>query len=89
MLIKNTIALSLAAVLISASAAMAATTHHSRRVTAPRQAAQDQVEQDDAAYGSAARWQNQGRQSYAAGPFYYEPQDNGSPFAYYPGYTTR
>jgi hypothetical protein len=88
MLIKNTIALSVAAVLISASAAMAATTHHSRRATAPRQAAQDQVEQD-AAYGSAARWQNQGRPSFAAGPFYYEPEDNGSPFAYYPGYTTR
>ena len=71
MVSKKTIALSFAAMLVSASAAMAATTH-------PRHAAAAAAEAP-ASYAAASR---QGQ----AGPYYYEADDNGSVWANYPGY---
>jgi hypothetical protein len=87
MLIKNTIALSVAAVLISASAAMAATTHRDQRAAAQNRAAQ--ADRDGSSYAAAVRSQNAVGPRYdAADTHYYEPSDNGSVWSYYPGYTS-
>ena len=78
MVSRKTIALSFAAVLASASAAMAATTHHPQGVAAQQRA--DAAAEARASYAAEARWHNQ------AGPYYYEADDNGSVWAFYPGY---
>jgi hypothetical protein len=73
MISRKTIALSIAALAVSASAAMAATTHH--RPT-PRHV-------DTAAAASYAAAPNA---RYVAAPHYYDADDNGSVWANYPGY---
>ncbi len=80
---RNAVALSLAAVLVSASAAMAAPTHrHSSTTTAPqaRAAQQPDVRDPRLSYGATP-------QRYQSGPYYYQGDDNGSTWSYYPGYT--
>jgi hypothetical protein len=78
MVFRKTIALSFAAMLASASAAMAATTHHPHGMAAQPRA--DRADNARASYAAEARRHDQ------AGPYYYGADDNGSVWAFYPGY---
>jgi hypothetical protein len=75
MIFRKTLALSLVAMLVSASAAMAATTHRQGTVRHHANATEA-----GASYAAQARLQNQ------AGPFYYDHDSNGSVWSYYPGF---
>jgi hypothetical protein len=76
MISRKTIALSLATLVVSASAAMAATTHH-RYETSVQRANNPEARATFAAAPGAR---------YLAGPYYYGADDNGSVWAFYPGY---
>jgi hypothetical protein len=73
---RKTIALSFAAVLASASAAMAATTHPTHTIHHRANAAAEAR----TSYAAEARSRNQ------VGPYYYDSDSNGSVWSYYPGY---
>jgi hypothetical protein len=76
MISRKIIALSVAAVALSASAATAATTHH-RYETSVQRANNAEARATFAAAPGAR---------YPAGPYYYGADDNGSVWAFYPGY---
>jgi hypothetical protein len=76
MISRKMIALSIAALVVSASTAMAATTHH-RYETSAQRADNAQARASFAAAQDAR---------YLAGPHYYGADDNGSVWAFYPGY---
>jgi hypothetical protein len=86
MISRKTIALSFAAILVSASAAMAATTH-------PTHGTHHRADVSDEArssYAAEPRWQDsyaaEPRQQRQGGLHYYEGSDNGSVWSFYPGY---
>ncbi len=80
MLNRKTIALSLAAVLVSASAAMAASNHHRIHQRTERSVPQGSFAAQQEGFNAYARAQG------ATGPHYYEPSENGTVWSYYPGY---
>jgi hypothetical protein len=76
MISRKTIALSVAALVVSAPAAMAATTHHRYETSVQRTYNAEARASFAAAPGAR----------YLAGPYYYGGDDNGSVWAFYPGY---
>jgi hypothetical protein len=77
----KTAAFTLAAILVSATASMAAPVHH--RLSAQERAAQAERARDARASYAQDYQQN------AAAQHYYEPDDNGSMWSYYQGYSSR
>jgi len=79
MMLRKTIALSFVAMLASASAAMAATTHPADGALRHR-ANMKTAAEARASYAAEAPSRNQ------VGPYYYDSDSNGSVWSYYPGY---
>jgi hypothetical protein len=77
MIFRTTLALSVVAVLASASAAMAATTHRPQRAVQQHASTASEA---SSSYAVAARFRNQ------PGPYYYDQGSSGSVWSYYPGY---
>jgi hypothetical protein len=78
MISRKTIALSILTIVVSASAAMAATTHH-RYVPSMQQQRAYNADEARASYAAAGP-------RGLTGPHYYGADDNGSVWSFYPGY---